>query len=215
MKSKSWQILWVALVLSPLQAFPKDETPPIEHIIVPEMVRIPGKPYELGKHEVTQGEWRLVMKDNPSKFSRCGDFCPVEQVNWNDTQEYIQKLNAITGKQYRLPTEAEWLYACYAGSHSEYCGGNDLGVVGWYADNSIYQTHPVGQKQPNGFGLYDMSGNVWEWTSDCWAADCAARVVRGGSWFDDPLLARAAIRGGENPADRYGNFGFRLARTLP
>jgi len=185
----------------------------------PTMVRIPGKNYEIGKYEVTQGEWRAVMGNNPSKFSNCGDTCPVEQVSWNDAQEFIQKLNARTGKQYRLPTEAEWEYACYGGSQTEYCGGNDVDSVAWhggfFGGNGNSQTHPAGQKQANGYGLYDMSGNVWEWMNDCWEGNCARRVLRGGSWLFTPQFERAAYRDMYVAAFRDDYVGFRLARTLP
>ena len=178
------------------------------------MVRIPGKNYEIGKTEVTQAEWRTVMGTSPSHFSSCGDTCPVEKVSWNDTQEFIQKLNAKTGKQYRLPTGDEWEYACYGGSQSEYCGGNDLGAVAWTMGNSNSQTQPVGQKQANGYGLYDMTGNVWEWMNDCWQRDCAMRVLRGGSWLNFPQLAHVVPRG-RYVATKRDDVGFRLARTLP
>ena len=124
------------------------------------MIAIPGKNYEMSKYEVTQGQWQAIMGSNPSYFKSCGENCPVDQVSWNDIQEFLQKLNAKTGKQYRLPSEAEWEYACYGGSQTEYCGGNDLNSVAWNRDNSNKTTHPVGQKQANGFGLYDMSGNA-------------------------------------------------------
>ncbi len=197
------------------------------------MVRIPGKNFEIGKYEVTQGEWRAVMGNNPSHFGSCGDTCPVENVSWNDAQAYIQKLNAGTGKQYRLPTEAEWEYACYGGSQTEYCGGDDVDSVAWhggfFGGNSGEQTHPVGQKQANGYGLYDMSGNVWEWVEDsyhdsysgaptdgtAWGGDGAKRVLRGGSWYGGPQDARAADRDRGEPAGRSFSFGFRLARMLP
>jgi len=181
----------------------------------PEMVRIPGKNYEIGKYEVTQGEWRAVMGNNPSYFVNCGDTCPVEQVNWDDMQAFLQKLNAKTGMQYRLPTEAEWEYACYAGSRTEYCGGNDLNEVGWTGINSENHTHPAGQKKANGYGLYDMTGNAWERMSDCWDGDCTKRVMRGGSWNFRPQLARAAFRSRFGASTRYVLIGFRLARTLP
>lgn len=180
-----------------------------------QMVRIPGKNYEIGKYEVTQGEWRAVMGNNPSQFSNCGDTCPVEQVSWNDVQEFIQKLNAKTGRQYRLPTEAEWEYACYGGSQAEYCGGNNIDSVAWYDGNSGNTTHSAGQKQANGYGLYDMSGNVWEWMSDCYNGNCEERVLRGGSWGNVPGYARAADRSRGSMVYRYDYEGFRLARTLP
>lgn len=180
-----------------------------------EMVRVPGKNYEIGKTEVTQGLWMAVMGANPSHFGNCGDTCPVENVSWKEAQEFIQKLNARTGKHYRLPTQTEWEYACYGGSQTEYCGGNDLDLAGWSGPNSGGKTHPVGQKQANGYGLYDMSGNVWEWTSNCWEGDCAWRVLRGGSWSNDLRNMRAAYRFRIVPSSWNGNTGFRLARTLP
>jgi len=190
-----------------------------EAVVIPgiaaNMVAIPGRNYELGKYEVTQAEWKAVMGSNPSHFTACGDTCPVEKVSWDDIQIFLQKLNAKSGRQYRLPSEAEWEYACYGGSQTEYCGSNSVDAVAWYKDNSNSTTHPAGQKQANGYGLYDMSGNVWEWQSDCWEGDCAKRVVRGGSWDVTASGARAALRGGYGSALRDYDFGFRLARTLP
>jgi len=181
-----------------------------------QMVSIPGKNYELGKYLVTQGQWKAVMGNNPSYFSNCGDTCPVERVSWNDAQEFIQKLNTKTGKQYRLPTEAEWEYACYGRSKTEYCGGNAPDAVAWYDKNSGSTTHPVGQKQANGYGLYDMSGNVWEWMQDCYDSSCGQRVLRGGSWYGIVKYLRAARRFySYNPVIREGDVGFRVARTLP
>jgi formylglycine-generating enzyme required for sulfatase activity len=184
-------------------------------VMIPAMVPIPGKNYEIGKYEVTQAEWREVMGINPSKFSNCGDTCPVEKVSWDDAQAFIQKLSAKTGRQYRLPTEAEWEYACYGGSQSEYCGGNDVDAVAWTDSKGNEQTHPVGQKQANGYGLYDMSGNVMEWTNDCWEGNCARRVFRGGSWINYPRDARVSYRISFGTAIRNGSGGFRLARTIP
>lgn len=178
----------------------------------PVMVAI-GKNYAIGKYEVTQTEWQAVMGNNPSRFVSANR--PVERVSWNDIQTFLQKLNQKTGKSYRLPTEAEWEYACYGGSQSEYCGGNDIDAVAWYSDNSGEHTHPVGQKRANGYGLYDMSGNVWEWMSDCWEGDCAKRVLRGGSWSELAQYVRAAYRFNYAPTFRNNFFnGFRLARTL-
>lgn len=189
------------------------------------------RPFALGKHEVTQGEWVAVMGDNPSKFK--GRSRPVEQVSWNDAQEFIKKLNAKTGKQYRLPSEAEWEYAARAGSQSVYSFGDDKGQLGgyaWFNGNSGDETHPVGQLKPNRFGLYDMHGNVWEWVQDCYnnsyrgapgdgsawtAGDCGRRVRRGGSWYGDPSGLRAANRLNYDAGDRDDYGGFRVARTLP
>ncbi len=184
-------------------------------LAAPEMIRIPGKNYEMGKYLVTQKEWQEVMGSNPSHFGTCADTCPVESVSWNDAQEFIQKLNAGTGNQYRLPTEAEWEYACYGGSQTEYCGGNDIDAVAWHGGNSNGTTHPVGQKQPNGYGLYDMSGSVWEWMENKYDNEHDWRVPRGGAWGDRPQNERAALRGASGPANRSSSLGFRLARTLP
>ncbi len=179
----------------------------------PKMIAIPGKNYEMGKYEVTQAEWEAVMGNKPSKFK--GANLPVEQVSWNDIQEYLAKLNQKTGKQYRLPTEAEWIYACYGGSQTEYCGSNDINAVAWHDGNSGNQTHPAGQKQANGYGLYDMSGNAWEWMEDCREGDCSLRMLRGGSWVNDLKFVRAMSRSWDFTTGRNNNFGFRLARTLP
>ncbi len=128
------------------------------------------------------------MDNNPSHFTSCGDSCLVEQVSWDDIQAFLQKLNAETGRQYRLPTEAEWEYACYGGSKTEYCGSDSIDSVAWYGNNgqaggnSSQATHPAGQKQVNGFGLYDMSGNVWQWMENKYDNEHDSRALRGGSW---------------------------------
>jgi formylglycine-generating enzyme required for sulfatase activity len=182
--------------------------------------------FYIGKYEVTQGQWKAIMGDNPSKFDDCGDNCPVEKVSWNDAQAFIQKLNQQTGKNYRLPTEAEWEYAARSGGKNEkYSGGNDLDSVAWYDSNSGKKTHPVGTKQPNGLGIYDMSGNVWEWVNDWYgsyssgsqnnpkgASSGSLRVQRGGSW--DSVVAwgvRASNRFSYTPDLRFFGIGFRLA----
>ncbi len=154
----------------------------------------------MGKYEVTQGQWEKLMKSNPSHFKKGNDY-PVEQVSWGDAQEFIDKLNAQSGKNknYRLPTEAEWEYACRASGSGKYCGGDDSDALAWYRSNSGGTTHPVEKKQANAFGLYDMSGNVWEWCADWYGANYyssssqdnptgpvsgSGRVVRGGSWLN-------------------------------
>ncbi len=192
--------------------------------------RVTLRSFAIGRTEVTHGQWRAVMGNNPSRFSTCGDDCPVESVSWNDAQEFVRKLNQKTGKIYRLPSEAEWEYACRSGGKQEYCGGEGIDSVGWYAGNSGSKTHSVAGKQANAWGLYDMSGNVWEWTQDCWnesytgapgdgsawtSGDCGQRVLRGGSWNGKPQYARAAIRSGTGTAERSLSNGFRLARMLP
>jgi len=192
-----------------------------------------SRAFAMGKTEVTQGQWKAIMGNNPGKFTNCGDNCPVEQVSWDDAQEFIEALNAKTGKKYRLPSEAEWEYACRAGGQHEYCGSDNLDSIGWYgglakpAGNSGKSTNPVATMQPNAWGLYDMSGNVWEWVEDSYhdnyngaPADGSAwqeedgmiRVPRGGSWS---YPQRAAKRGGSESDFRYSTIGFRLARTLP
>jgi formylglycine-generating enzyme required for sulfatase activity len=183
--------------------------------------------FYIGKYEVTQAQWKSVMSSNPSNFK--GDNLPVEQVSWGDVQEFIRKLNAQTGKNYRLPTEAEWEYAARGGAQSrgyKYSGSNTVGNVAWYDENSGNTTHPVGQKSPNELGLYDMSGNVWEWCSDwygaynsSWLADPIGpssgsyRVVRGGSWGNVAQRVRVPYRSDYTPGDRNNLLGFRLASS--
>ncbi len=192
-----------------------------------------AKSFAIGKTEVTQAQWHAVMGNDPSYFAACGDTCPVEQVSWNDTQEFIQKLNVLTGKKYRLPTEAEWEYACRGGNQQEFCGSDSGDKVSWTSFNSgsfFFNTpHPVATKQANDFGLYDMSGNVWEWVEDsyhdsyagaptdgsAWSSGSLLRVLRGGSWGYDQKFSRAASRSKFGPNFRYYSYGFRLARVLP
>lgn len=217
----------------------------------PEMIRLPGgtfmmgsesgealvdeKPvhqvtlssFEIGKYEVTQEEWRSVMGSNPSYFR--GARLPVEKLTWLDVQAYIQKLNQATGKRYRLPTEAEWEYACRAGTTGDRYGEPDS--IAWYSRNSDGRTHEVGGKAPNAFGLYDMLGNVYEWCAECYGPyspepainprgneNCAPdesitnshHLVRGGSWLQNATAARAPFRNIHWHHDDL--LGFRLAR---
>jgi formylglycine-generating enzyme required for sulfatase activity len=136
---------------------------------------------------------------------------PVVCVNFADTEAYIQWLNNKTGKRYRLPSQDEWYSACQAGGYnSEYCGSNTIDPVGWYEGNSGGSTHSVGLRQPNAYGLFDMSGNVWEWTATCYELDCTRRVARGGSWGNEAGYARAeALNWNDTPA-RYDLLGFRI-----
>ena len=199
--------------------------------------------FYLGKYPVTQAVWRAVMEaspdptkagENPSRFK--GENRPVEQVSWNDVQKFLKKLNSLTKQDYRLPTEAEWEFAARGGLHSEeylYAGSDKLRQVGWYDENRDDETHEVGQKLKNELGLYDMSGNVYEWCYDwydekyyeeCYKKGVVEdpqgpvqgdyRVVRGGSYFGSALNCRAASRHGHGPANRGSSFGFRLALSL-
>ena len=191
--------------------------------------------YCIGETEVTQELWQAVMGSNPSYFT--GNLQrPVEYVSWNDCQEFIKKLNQLTGKTFRLPKEAEWEYAARGGSQSQgykYAGSNNIDAVAWYYDNSYnkgsshpdYGTHPVGQKQPNELGLYDMSGNVWEWCQDWYGkyksssktnptgpSSGSDRVCRSGSWVTHAgYYCRVSSRYGHAPTTRDNGFGLRLA----
>ncbi len=193
---------------------------PVQHVKI-------AHAFEIGKTEVTHGLWRSVMGHLPESlsFKNCGDSCPVESVSWNEVQEFISKLNAQSGKKYRLPTEAEWEYACRAGGKHEYCGSDNPDSVAWYGNAKIGKTpHPVATKEPNAWGLYDMSGNVWEWVDDCYQKRYSGaqsqdkpsceRVLRGGSWSNDADTPRAANRYKRSAKDRVNNNGFRLARNL-
>jgi len=180
------------------------------------------KGFWMAKTEVTQAQWESVMGNNPSKFS--GSNLPVEQVSWDDCQAFVQRVCAKTGLEIRLPTEAEWEYACRAGSTGPYYGKID--EIAWHSDNSEGKTHPVGTKVPNAWGLYDMSGNVREWCQDwydsAYYASSAAedprgpassdfRVLRGGCWYYAATCCRSASRGGRLPVSRNSDLGFRVA----
>ena len=203
----------------------------------------------LGATEVTQGEYQVVIGSNPSSYPSCGASCPVDHVSWYDVAEFANALSAADGLDncfacsggtcttlgdpytctgYRLPTEAEWEFAARAGTDLLYAGSDTLDDVGWHNSNSGYNPHPVAQKEPNAWGLYDMSGNVMEWVWDRYAGyssspvsdpagpqSGSSRVNRGGSWLYNPVSARVAYRQGNNPSDRGYSLGFRLARTVP
>ena len=172
-----------------------------------------SKAFFIGKYEVTQAQWRAVMGNNPAEYK--GADRPVEQVSWNDAMEFCEKLNdygyAPRGYKFSLPTEAQWEFAARGGNKSkgyEYSGSTDINEVAWYDDNSGDKTHDVGTKKPNELGLYDMSGNVWEW---CLDANGSLRVLRGGSWGINAYGCRVALRGYNFPDDWYSSGGFRLA----
>ena len=182
--------------------------------------------YYIGETEVTQELWSAVMGSNPSEFP--GNMQrPVEMVSWNDCQTFISRLNELTGATFRLPTEAQWEYAARGGNKSKgytYSGSNAIDDVAWYNDNSDRMTHPVKTKAPNELGIYDMSGNVFEWCSD-WYGDYSSaaqtdptgpatgsyRVFRGGSWGSNTRRCRSAIRSINWPEDRGSHLGLRLA----
>lgn len=181
-------------------------------------------PFYMGKYEVTQEQYEAVMGANPSHFK--GSKKPVENVTWNDAQDFCRKLSAKTGKIVRLPTEAEWEYACRAGTTTAFYSGDadaDLNNAGWHSGNSSRTTHPVGEKMANKFGLYDMHGNVWEWCQDWYGghsaraqidpvgpASGATRVCRGGSWSIGPWGCRSAIPSNSVPGERSSFTGFRV-----
>ena len=189
---------------------PEDDEKPVHKVTL-------THDYYMGKYEVTQALWKTVMGSNPSKFK--GDNLPVENVSWNDSQEFISKLNSMTGRKFRLPTEAEWEYAARGGKKSRgylYSGSSNISDVAWYDGNSGSKTHPVGMKQANELGIYDMSGNVYEWCQDRFGSYVSSpqtnpiggnsgslRVRRGGSWHHDAWICRSS--------DRYGSAEYRLS----
>ncbi len=192
--------------------------------------RVTLSSFQIGKYEVTQAQWRAVMGSNPSEFSGCDD-CPVEWVSWNDIQDFIRKLNEQTGKNYRLPTEAEWEYAARGGTKSKgykYAGSNDINSVAWYWENSNKRTHAVGGKKENELGIYDMTGNVLEWCED-WYGDYSSasqtnpkgpssgsrRLLRGGSWRNRVEYCRVSIRNDLYSGNRSSGNGFRLVLPAP
>ncbi len=218
----------------------------------PEMVVVPGGSFSMGstdggdegpvhtvqlptfaiaKTEITQDQWLSLVGANPSHFPECGRNCPVERVSWNNAKAFVAKLSEKTGKTYRLPTEAEWEYACRAGGDKKYCGSDDIDDVGWLGGffSMVSQPHPVGTKSANGWGLYDMSGNVAEWVEDCWhdsyegapsdgsawtSGNCEKRVVRGGCATLVRKFSRATYRSSYPPHLGYFCNGFRPVRVL-
>jgi len=195
--------------------------------------------FYMQKTEVTQGQWKAIMGANPSHFSSCGDDCPVEKVSWEDAQEFIEKLNLHeNANKYKLPTEAQWEYAARAGSTTALANGNlvekscnldtNLNEMGWYCANAESKTHPVAQKKPNAWGLFDMHGNVWEWCQDWYESSYpttsvtdpmgpstgSSRVLRGGCWADDAQGCRSAYRSSYSSGYRGSHLGLRLMRTL-
>ena len=237
---------------NPVENNPKvpDPTVPPDSITIPdiEMITVQGGTFNMGstvisneqpvhsvtlntfkiaKYEITQKLWEAVMGTNPSRF-KGDENRPVEWVNFNDVQQFITKLNQLTGKNYRLPTEAEWEYAARGGNQSlgyTYAGSDDINEVAWYDRNSGKTTHPVGTKAPNELGIYDMSGNVMEWCNDWYSntyysvspstnpqgpSSGTARILRGGSWYDFSIYCASAKRNGDQPINRINILGARL-----
>lgn len=180
------------------------------------------KAFRIGVTEVTQAQWREVMGNNPSNFK--GDDLPVEKISWNSVTAFCKKVSEKEGKTYRLPTEAEWEYACRAGASGAFGGTGNIDEMGWYEGNSEQKTHPVGTKQPNAWGLYDMHGNVSEWCSDYYEPEYPDgevvdpigpekgkyRVVRGGSWGYFSRSARCAARSSAPGSYQLKQTGFRI-----
>ncbi len=187
------------------------------------------KSFSLGKYEVTQAEWVAIMGNNPSENE--GANLPVDHVSWEMAQSFVEKLSQVTGKKYRLPSEAEWEYAARAGTSKEYYDSDEMDALygyAWFNANSGKEVHTVGEKKPNHFGLYDMYGNVWEWTQDCWnpsyqgapqtqaaweEGNCEYRVNRGGSWSNVSRMLRSAFRSRFAPTLTSTYFGLRVARS--
>ena len=188
--------------------------------------------FYMGETEVTQALWKAVMGSEPTynggwenQYGR-GDNYPAYRVSWNECQEFIRKLNSLTGRNFRLPTEAEWEYAARGGNQSygyKYAGSNSIGSVAWYTDNSGSKTHAVKGKSPNELGLYDMSGNVWEWCGDWYGSygrgsqtnpkgpsSGSGRVLRGGGWYASARGCRVSYRDDHAPGNGYSGGGFRL-----
>ena len=195
-----------------------------------------SKPFLLARCEMTQKQWKAIMGKNPSAFK--GDTLPVESVSWEDVQQFIKKLNEKSTLKYRLPTEAEWEYCCRAGGTNFFGLGKfydtlntrQIACHAWFRADSDSGTHPVGEKHPNAWGLFDMHGNVWEWCQDWYSGDYYARspgidplnhepsterVFRGGSWFLDWTKLRASSRSGNVPTFKSQYVGFRLACDEP
>jgi formylglycine-generating enzyme required for sulfatase activity len=219
----------IALVQVPAGSFRMGtdaaDNPDLEHSRPVHAVTI-SHAFWMGKYPVTQAQWQAVMGTNPSNYQEAGLAAPVDKVSWDDCQRFVARLNGLQGQWvFRLPTEAEWEYACRAGTAGEAYG--TLDAIAWYADNSGGTTHPVGQKQPNAFGLYDMLGNVWQWCQDWYASTYPGggpatdpqgpssgfyRVFRGGAWSVSATFVRSAYRDFFTPPDsRNDGMGVRVA----
>jgi formylglycine-generating enzyme required for sulfatase activity len=195
--------------------------------------RVSINSFLMGATEVTEAEWKAVMGINPNYHQSCGDNCAVSHISWNDAKIYVSKLSQQTGKKFRLPSEAEWEYAARAGSVGKWTFGDAqtlLAEHAWFAANSGFATHSVANKKANGYGLYDMHGNLWEWVEDIWhpnyvgapingsawvtEGDDQHRVLRGGSWFDQPNSLKSSYRSWNTPVINYYGAGLRVARDF-
>lgn len=192
--------------------------------------RVALRRFALGRFEVTRQEWVAVMGSDPGKHGDCGASCPVENVSWEDIRSYLQHLREITGQVYRLPSEAEWEYACRAGQQAEYCSGSGLDERRPWESEEYGVLRSVADTTVNPWGLFGMSGSVWEWLEDCehpdyigapadgsaWQEEeCRSRVLRGGSWLSGPGSGRITLRFWFRSSFRAGDIGFRVARDLP
>jgi len=219
-----------AMVLIPAGSFSMGST---SHLSEQPVHQVVITSFLLGKYEVTQGEWTAIMGSNPSANTACGERCPVERISWNEAQTFIHRLKQLTGLNYRLPSEAEWEYAARANTTLATDSEEEVEQLqqnAWYSKNSKGHVHPVGQKAPNGFGLHDMQGNVWEWVEDAFHenylgahpngkprlshSESIRRVLRGGSWFNEHKLLRPHHRNSDAPEASYVFFGLRLARDV-
>ncbi len=189
--------------------------------------------FYMSKNEVTQAQWKATTGSYPKFLSDCGDDCPAQQVSWDEAQDFISAISKKTGKQYRLPTEAEWEYAAKSGGKNEKWAGtsseSELANYAWYSGNSEGKVHPVGQKKTNGLGLYDMTGNVWQWVHDWYDKNYyrnspkdnpkgpstgTSHVLRGGSWNKNSMFTTTSVRNRIVPgACTLDYYGFRLAMT--
>ncbi|MFM7599706.1 MAG: formylglycine-generating enzyme family protein, partial [Pseudanabaena sp.] len=205
----------------------EDERPQIKDVNV--------AAFYMGKYEVTQAQWQAIIGNNPANF-KDNLQNPVEKVSWDEAQDFCKKLSQQTGREFRLPSEAEWEYACRAGTTTAYSFGDNASLLGeyaWYGENSDGKTHPVGQKKPNPWGLYDMHGNVWEWCQDSYEKyggesdlirktgkaitkenDNRSRLLRGGSWNNSARNCRSAYRDNFLARDQFSSIGFRVVCSL-
>ena len=185
--------------------------------------------FAISKYPVTQKQWKAIMGSNPSEFTGC-DQCPIDRVSWDDAQRFIETLNKLSGKKYALPTEAEWEYAAKGGPKTQgyrYSGSDNIDDVAWHTGNSNRQPHPVGEKAPNELGLYDMSGNMWEWCQDWYDKNYyelqernnpigpvsgSGRVRRGGSWFTQAANCKTSTRNSVKQDYKDDSGGFRLVQ---